>query len=305
MHRKTIGLRFNFCFDLNNYKRLHMKIKFQAPPKTSNLIDFDPGNKDHYPDPSEYGVYIYGIRLWVNSVLKFVPIVVGEGSLLSRLFTDHYHKKFSNPINSITGHSKKKSGDPKELWDFSKLHVTDKDLAGLYSDIMKYNSKLAKNSSKTLMASGLVHLLYFQDVNFYNKRFGITLNSETVNLKVENAVEYLFDISSSQGLKKPQSARATAARIILTLHNLKEHFYYVYAGSSDHPELINKRTRLSIEFNVKERLKSINIYTSAKANGIIDNTLQFDFSAIQDDLICIGNHNYLNPAGGYKSSLIL
>jgi hypothetical protein len=94
-------------------------------------------------------------------------------------------------------------------------------------------------------------------------------------------------------------------RIILTLYNFKEHFYYVYASSNDYPVLNNQKTRHLIEFNLKERLKSINIFTSAKATGNIDPSLQFDFLNIQNDLLCIGNHKYLSPTGGYMKPLLL
>lgn len=279
-----------------------MNIEFQAPPNTTSLANFDPANKDHYPDLSEEGIYIYGIRLRVNSELKFVPVVVGEGSLQSRLYIGHYQKKFLNPINYLAGYSVKSCGDPKEIWDFSKLDVNDMDLNGLYSDICTYNYPLSKISSKTLMASRLVHLLYFQDVNFYNHRFGIIPNSGTVNLNVVQAIQYLASLHS---LSSAQSIHEMTTRIILTLYNFKEHFYYVYASSNDYPALINKKTRQSIEFNIKERLKLINIYTSAKATGKIAPSLLFDFSNIQDDLLCIGNHNYLNPTGGYIKPLVL
>jgi hypothetical protein len=157
-----------------------MNIEFQVPPNTTSLANFEPANRNHYPDSSEKGIYIYGIRLRVNSELKFVPVVVGEGSLVSRLYIDHYQKKFLNPINFIAGYSKKRSGDPKELWDFSKLDVNNKDLNGLYTDICKYNSP-HKKGGKTKMASHLNHLLYFQDVNFYNYKLKSILTREQIN----------------------------------------------------------------------------------------------------------------------------
>ncbi len=64
-----------------------MRVVFHHPPTNSQnpFNDFVPSNIDHYPNCS--GIYIYGLKLVVDGVKKFVPMYVGiSDNLQKRLY---------------------------------------------------------------------------------------------------------------------------------------------------------------------------------------------------------------------------
>jgi hypothetical protein len=286
-----------------------MKITFQHPQTgTANpLIDFDPTNEKHYPTKNESGVYIYGIRAKVDSRLKFIPIVVGEGNLYKRLYKDHYLGKFANPLAILLGDNSKKSGDAKELWDFSKTNMSIPELMNIYKDIDLYDKYLGKRGKLSLVA--LLHnLIFFQNSDFFHLKHSISPLGGNVNVKTEESIGYLIDIIVKGYTTNNKNISVHASRILLTLGNFRDKFYYVYASAKNNPEtdFADKGVLHSIEKQTKEKLKKINIHTSAgEMAGTIKDSIEIDLSGIQNELVNIGEHDFNNPNGNYKNPLIL
>jgi hypothetical protein len=286
-----------------------MKITFQHPPTgtVNPLIDFDPTNEKHYPTKNESGVYIYGIRAKVDSRLKFIPIVVGEGNLFKRLYNDHYLGKFANPLAIIIGDSSKKSGDAKELWDFSNTNMSIPELVNIYNDIDLYDKCLGKRGKLSLVAP-LHNLIFYQDRDFFHLKHSISPLGGNVNVKTEGSIDYLMYIITKGYTTNIKAIREHASRILITLGNFRDRFYFVYASAKNHPEFdfSDKGVLHSIEKRTKENLKKINIYTSAgETAGKIKGSIKIDLSGIQNELVNIGEHDFNNPNGNYKNPLIL
>lgn len=290
-----------------------MKITFHHPQKPKDavtwnpLADFDPSNEMHYPEKDVLGVYIYGIRAKVNGVLKFIPIVVGEGKLHQRLYKDHYIGKFANPLYILLGDKTKKSGDAKELWDFSNSNLSIYDLINIYNDINKYNTFLGKRG-KLSMVVHLNNLIFFQNSDFFHLKHATKPLNKKINIKTEESIDYLLDILIKGYTTNVVDIREHASRILLTLRNFREEFYYVYACAKNNPEIdfINKGVLHSIEKQTKEKLQSINLHTSAgEVQGSIKDSIEIDLSEIQNQLVNIGGHEYNDANGNYINPLII
>jgi len=276
-----------------------MSLIFNHPPigTASPLTDFEPENPNHYPMKGANGVYIYGLRAKANGVLKFIPIVVGEGNLHQRLYKDHYKGKFLNAINNLTScYEKGISSSTKEIWDFSKKTYDIKALSNIYTDMKTYNGFLGARS-KLRSIVGLKSLLYFQDIDFYNIRHGLPL-SYGPNIRSEQAVLLLaerillaskcFDAKINQTVKC--AIKTNCMRLILTLQNFVENFYYVYAV--DESYLDDGKNRKSAEYRTFEALASLGINTTAdsRLKGNKNYSPSIDLSKVQSDLVNLGGH---------------
>lgn len=286
-----------------------MNIIFHHPPtKTKNpLVDFDPSNPKHYPGEKEEGVYIYGIRARVAGTLKFIPLVVGEGGdLFKRLYKDHYLGKFANPLAILLGNNTLKSGDPKEIWDFSNTNLSTSDLNDIYCDIKSYNNQIGKRGKVSLVAD-LNHLLFFQNCDYFHLRYGGKQLAKKKDIGTHEAVGYLMDMLNNGYAHHSHKIQQHAVRIILSLSNFKDRYYYVYAPTSSIKDkgLTKRETRESIEKRTKDLLNTINIYTTADSRKGASIQCPVNLSNIADELVNNGVHNYNNKNGYYNKPLIL
>lgn len=286
-----------------------MKVTFQHPPTgtTNPLIDFDPSNEKHYPTKNETGVYIYGIRAKVGSHLKFIPIVVGEGNLFKRLYKDHYLGKLANPLAILLGDNSKKSGDAKELWDFSNNNMSIPELVNIYKDIDLYDKYLGKRGKLSLVAP-LHNLIFYQDRDFFHLKHSISPLGGNVNVKTEESIDYLIDIITKGYTTNIKVIREHASRILLTLGNFRDRFYFVYSSAENHPEIdfTDKGVLHSTEKQTKGKLKKINIHTSAgEMAGTVNGSIEIDLSQVQDELVNIGSHPFNDANGNYINPLII
>jgi hypothetical protein len=287
-----------------------MKVIFNHPPigKNNPLWYFDPANAAHYPNPNTNGVYIYGLRLMVNGEYKFVPTVVGEGNLLSRLYKDHYLGKFKNPLSNLTCNSNLRIGDKKELWNFSNFICTHLDLQLKYNQMLNYDTTI---KNKFTLAHFWNELVYFQDFRFYE----YLISHQTSVKRDLNIVEAVEDLKTKL---YGNLAMEYIWKIKATLSNFNSHFYFVYADLYDKYHIIlddpdvnskyfewdnpkkydkssnGKKITKVIENTVKEALNKINISTTADSSkGVLP--LQIDLSLIQNELVNVGGHNYGFP----------
>lgn len=287
-----------------------MKITFHHPPtNTANpLKDFEPWNHTHYPDPKALGLYIYGIRLRVDGVLKFVPLVVGEGQLRKRLYVDHFAGKFANPLQILLGNHSIKSGDPKELWNFSKNEYSTSDIVRVYSETSIYDSPSPRATSKVALAATLQQLIFFQNADFFHLRHNIDCLPWKTDLKIEQSVYYLMQLSNGCVTNGFIPVGEHIASIVSTLNNFSKNFYYVYTPCGQDQEInalfANGKARKNAEYHTKEKLKLIGIHTTADADED-DGFVQIDLLKIQDDLINVGNHAYNKGNNSYNNPLIL
>lgn len=280
-----------------------MKVTFHHPLKTANsLIEFDPSSPSHYPPVGEEGVYIYGIRVKVDGVLMFIPIVVGEGNLRKRLYNDHYIGKFAAPLAILLGDKKVKSGDAKELWDFSKSDLAVSELSSIYQDIDNYDKALGKRGKLSRVAH-LVHLIFFQDSDFFNLKHWLESVGNNHNVKIEQSIDYLIKLHSSPST----STIEHITRIITALSNFKQNFYYVFASTQNNAEidLGNRVLRESIEKQTKKQLKSIGLYTTADGRKGAEISIKLDLNKIKDELANLGGHEYNDRFGNYINPLII
>jgi hypothetical protein len=268
-----------------------MTIKFHHPPTASSnpLKDFEPRDQTQYPDKGVEGVYIYGIRAKIDGDLKFVPLVVGEGNLRKRLFNHHYHGKFSKPLSNLLGHGATKSGDPKELWDFSRTDLSTTELTLIYSDIKTYDSLLGTRGQtaqgvniKTGKVAGLSKLLFFQDSHFFDMRHSVRPIMPSRNFKIESSIQYLLSKGNTANIVEH------VLRIVTTLQRFTEQFYYVYAVIPNQialRHLTTKEVLTSIERSVKDHLMTDSLYTTG---GVRPNKLSgqitVDLSQVQEEL---------------------
>lgn len=272
-----------------------MQITFNHPPVNSNnpFNDFDPMEKSHYPGKSKNGIYIYGFKheLSENAPKKFVPLYVGQGNFFRRLYQDHYFKKIKiNSIFTISG-QQVDLGENKELWNLSSL-TNLASIITLYEQMKEYDEmrRDATQACLTLL-SGLSELIYFQNKNFLNLRYQLGFSDVKEDISITEANQYLTQISKGNNTKNHIKA------VKDTLYFLSENFYYIYADIPDETDLkLIKGSRIDAESFTKTALKDLKIFTtgSAKKNQK-DKSCTIDFSAIQNDLINVGEHSYGNP----------
>lgn len=290
-----------------------MTITFHHPPTgtVNPLIDFEPWNTKHYPNNDEVGVYICGLRAKVAGELKFIPIVVGEGNLYDALCKRHYDGKYVKAFNNLTN-TPKNISEKKEIWDFSKWRYELVDLLDIYTDMDFYDG-LPRNNRNNLtfltQIASLKSLLYFQNNQFYNFRFGFT--ETQADIRADEAVFLLGEKCENQAYANCKYLiRANTTNLILTLKNFTENFYFVYAvePTLNLPNQKDARAnRLAAEIATKSALKRIGIKTTADSNrkGNIDVNLEIDLSLVQNELVNISNHPFNDTNGNYIKSLII
>lgn len=298
-----------------------MTIRFHHPTTgTSNpLIDFEPWNPLHYPKKIEAGLYIYGIRAKVDGKLKFIPLVVGESKdLRKRLFEDHYTGKYVKAFENLIYGRNRSISEKKEIWNFSKWRYELPELRLIYGDMAVYSGlpALGRALPPFLIAiAALDHLLYFQNNDFYNYRFGLT--EPITNIRSDEAVRLLMEKSGDPTYAAVKTLmQLNAVNLILALKNFNENFYYVYASQNNQLEsenrlelqklLMSDRGRKGSEHQLKDKLNNIQIHTTADSKNIkYSGSLQFDLSKIQTELVNVGGHSYNDPTGNYIKPLIL
>jgi hypothetical protein len=274
-----------------------MNITFHHPPAldaAGNLsknpfIDFDPQNEKHYPTKDKEGVYILGLKAKVDGELKFIPLVVGEGQLRKRLYTDHYKGKYVTPLNNLLESKPKKIKEKKEIWDFSKSSYEKSELQKIYEEMKAYDT-LPRNGRQekpflTKIAS-LEHLLYFQNINFFNCRYG-KFNDSHIDLGSDEAVLLLCQMLNDKKYSKHHlNIQINLIKLVLALKNLSDNFYFIYAVNED---LKSSDNRKFIEVTLKENFGRIGIYTTADSHkkGNPQDKPTINFNKVKEILIQI------------------
>jgi hypothetical protein len=184
------------------------------------------------------------------------------------------------------------------------------ELVNIYNDILQYDKYLGKKN-KVKVVSLLQNLIFFQDRDFFHLKhlLSLPLSGQRVNLKVEESIDYLIDTIARDPNNNSRISQHVK-RILSTLGSFRDRFYYVYASNANNLDpainFTNKGVLRSIENETKEKLKTINIQTSAGATpGVIANSIDIDLSIIQKELVNVGKHSYNDVTGNYITPLIL
>ncbi len=239
--------------------------------------DFDPSNPAHYPQGA--GVYIYGIKVEIDRETKFVPLCVGESRDFSkRLYRDHFIGKFANNFHNLSAAKFKSIKENKELWDFSKKSMSILEISKIYCDLRMYmevnKGKKRTTREQMLKLNQLKYLIYFQNENFFNAKYGHAHQMNHKNISASEACQ-LFPSSNLQ--------------ISPTLANFVSNFYFVYADDMDAEiaNLSNPEDRLNIEVKLNQALiDKYGLYTTAdKKRKGRDFAVDFDFSFIENKMV--------------------
>ena len=214
-----------------------MQVVFQHPPTgTSNPFNnFVPSNTNHYPNCS--GIYIYGLRLVVGRVKKFVPLYVGiGGNIFNRLYTHHYL------LSKTSGKSK------KELFDFSLPNFHLNDVRDRYSEMLIYD--VATNRRYRIqqpLVFNLPHLVYFQSSCIYNYKFSLPAIGDVNHV---DAIQHLRKYTQNN------AAKTCADNIENTKAKFDDDFYFVYASLYDGKHVVvendlNEKFKITKKFGKK------------------------------------------------------
>jgi hypothetical protein len=165
------------------------------------------------------------------------------------------------------------------------------------------------SSYKVTGASKLTNLIFFQNADFFHQKLGIASLPWKTDLKIEQSIPYLINLSSCCSTITLNSISELITRIITTLNNFRKDFYYVYASDSTENNkgivLSSSASRKHVEYQVKVSLNKINIHTTAAAKTVITTPIQVDLSQIQNELVNVGGHLYNDKLGNYIYPLIL
>jgi len=279
-----------------------MKVTFQNPLKGKpfHLVN----NNPFLANQPKTGVYIYGLLLNVKGFDNFVPLYVGIGNLENRLVNSHYN-----------GYNHNGNGK-KELWNFNKnKYGNSAIIKRIYREMNIYemfNSMIRApyNSSFCYMEflNQLKNLIYFQNNDFFHVKHNL-INQQQLNLGQLDMLNYLINNNLNQSAQVLSNVKL----------NFTKNFYFIYA------DLYNDVTEVSDEINLKyngwnnvnqyivnrkngpgknllerielatkNKLKNIDIYTSAKAEGQ-NLKMNIDLSNIQQSLINLTGEPFINP----------
>jgi hypothetical protein len=232
-----------------------MKIIFQHPPTGTKdpFKDFEPWNPRHYPEGG--GVYIYGLKLKIDNVLKFVPIYVGKHNtnLGKRIFEHYYQERM--PGNSC-----------KEIFDLTKIKSLS-DIKEIYDAMREYDSERGKSSKKISNEK----LIWFNDKDFFNTYISKSLGK----YKYVSLSNYIsgsghlaslypkvgdFDLMISKDKTIAECIRELNDKIVASKSLYNDKFYFLFANN------IPKDKLLFYENSTKLALQKLGIYTTAWAN---------------------------------------
>ena len=279
-----------------------MRVVFHHPPTNSQnpFNDFDPSNIDHYPNCS--GIYIYGLKLVVDGVKKFVPMYVGISDNLQKRLCQHYKEERSG------GKSK------KELFDFSKSSYSLKEIRDRYNDMLIYDvATNRRNRIQQPLVFNLPYLVYFQSSCIYNYKFSLPAIGD---------VNHVEGIQHLRIFSQNKAAQICANNIEKTKVQFDNDFYFVYSclHNDDHVvvdgglneafknfKVIGAGQSLAerIELSTKLALNTIGIHTTAIAKSKHYQPMTLDFSKIQSQLVNMGSHPFNDNTGNYVNPLTI
>lgn len=230
-----------------------MKIIFQHPPTGTKdpFKDFEPWNPRHYPKGG--GVYIYGLKLKIDNLLKFVPLYVGKHNTnVGRRVFEHYYQE-RMPGNSC-----------KEIFDLTNIKSLD-DIRTLYEAMNKYDSV----KGKPLVRISNEKLIWFNDKDFFNTYISNSLGKYVSLSNYISGSGHLaslypkvgdFDSMISKDKTISEYIDNLRNKIIATKSLYNENFYYLYVDN------ISREDLLIYENSTKIALQELGIFTTAWAN---------------------------------------
>lgn len=292
-----------------------MTITFHHPPTgtANHFANFKPGNIHHYPD--EAGVYIFGLKIPVNGIVKFVPLYVGIAKNLRNRLWQHYCEE--------------RSGGNSKWYVFNYASIRNvKDVGDLYGDMKTADSKKRYNPARFSQK-----LIWFNDSNFFDWKLSLSkpgisgyvsdsgvlasilpngdLDQISINNPLSNANNLKSMIENSKSLfdqgfyfaysSLPKDVLIDEDHDLFTLLDEYKNSNVYMNGRKNGP---GKNLAERIELAAKSSLATINIYTSAKAVGQI-HKMEINLEELRDELVNVGVHRYNDSTGNYITTLIL
>lgn len=240
------------------------------------------------------GVYVWGVKLIINGETKFCPIYVGEGWLRECLQKRHYNK------NANYG------GHVKELFDLVSLQRNSGDF---YKRVLKlYNTVyMAYYPAITPGIQGAMLNLLAQDLVYFHSQTHMNMYCLGVPYAVGVPNHNHYDaLINYNALSLMGNIRASdlCTRFVLTKNIISCSFFFVYTTldkiKDDNPTdfigMSDSTLKKRVEHATKKALENISLFTAGKGEGeILD--MNIDFTAIQNDLINVGDYVYPNNYG--------
>lgn len=283
-------------------------------PKVGGIYQYDqknPGDFSHVPD--EAGVYIYGLKICVGGVFKFVPLYVGDDkSNIQTRITEHYTGMYH------LGSSK------KELFKILQK-MSQNEIKSLYDDMAYYdsfgkgNASDGKGNPLDVRRLSINSLIWFNNAKFFDIKLNLAENTS----KYLTPSGHLASIYPKKG-DLDVIARPRALVLKKRIENVKNlfttNFHFVYTtynqinpissitipalekgeDKKKHTAKLNNQKKLMLsdaESATKSALKKIGIHTTADAKKKLSQKMVIDLSQIQNDLVNLVPipNNYIKP----------
>jgi hypothetical protein len=256
--------------------------------------------------PKVPGVYVYGVKVIINGVDKFMPLYVGIRNDIKSRLTYHYKQ------NGIQGNGK------KELFDIASIH-SQNDVIRIYNDMRFYDSKSGLNPLRI----GISSLVWFNNPVYFDSK--LKLPAGTSKYRPNEGQQSSIKIGGDLDLIGTNNSINLKQQIQGVKKIYTDKFFYAFSTldsivaeileDSNHPQFevafnYNKKKQYTInrkngpgkdlceliENTLKNRFSSIGINTSAKSTGkMLPVTDKFDLSCIQNDLINLTGKPFINP----------
>jgi len=256
--------------------------------------------------PKVPGVYVYGIKVNINGIDKFMPLYVGIRNDIKSRLTYHYEQ------NGILGNGR------KELFDILSIHSTA-DAIRISNDIGVYNSLSGLNPLRI----GISSLIWFGNPIFFDLK--LKLPAGTSKFRSGEGHQSSVKIGGDLDLIGTNNSANLKSQIQGVKNLYTDKFYHAFITldsivaeilkDSQHPQFenavnYNKNKQYTInrkngpgkdlceliENTLKNRLSNISINTSAKSTGkMLPIADTFDLSFIQNDLINLTGKPFINP----------
>jgi hypothetical protein len=266
-----------------------MPIIFEKPPTgTPNpFIDFQPGNRHHYPNGVS-GVYIWGLKIPIDKVKKFVPIYVGIAKDLGARLWTHY-------CNNRSG-----GNGNWYVFDYAAVAILAH-VRGLYTSIQISDTSPRKGIHR-LALHPPNDLIWYNDKEFFDTKLSVALPPLSEYYPHSGVLSSILPngdldqmILKNPVLKVP--CNDVKQRIINAKNLFNDDFYFLYhpMDLSKDPWIRKDKTEVvkglarNIEGATKKKLATRGIHTGSDAKKHFDNTelnkIEIDLSSVDDVLV--------------------
>jgi hypothetical protein len=272
-----------------------MPVIFQNPPTgTLNpFTDFQPGNRHHYPNCVS-GVYIWGLKMIIGGVVKFVPIYVGIAvDLGARLWTHYCNNR---------------SGGNWNWYVFEYASVANVvDVRNLYASIQMSDTSPRKGSHRITLHPPN-KLIWYNDKDFFDTKLGLGPPSPAFSKYYPHSgvLSSILDNGDLDSIvKKDSTKKGNCDALKRSIEDAKklfdDNFYFLYYSmdlNAKNPWIDNKKKEVvkqmarDIEGATKKKLAEWGIHTGSDSKKNDVGNFDIDFRCIAGDLVHVSSLPY-------------